>query len=131
MRWIQPALQKLWEQKAEAGVKSDTCENKKRTLLGRRLTLNGTFILETHRCRNCKNFTNSCRRTGTNPRVFQTGSSSRACSTTSPTMEVQRCKGKVWTARKKWPLIQQDSDLVIGASGVQDRKRLGNTMSRG
>ena len=73
----------------------------------------------------------SCRRTGTNPRVFQTGSSSRARSTTLPTAEVKRCKWSVWTAQKKWSLMQQDSNLVLGVSLVQDRNRDGNTMSQG
>ena len=47
-----------------------------------------------------------------------TKSSSRACSTRSPLDVLKRIK---------WLLTQQDSDLVIGVSVFQDRKRLGNT----
>ena len=42
----------------------------------------------------------------------------------------ERCKQSVWTAQKKRPLTQQDSELVIGVSVVQARNRLGKTMSQ-
>ena len=60
-------------------------------------------------------------------RVYQTRSSSRACSMTSPTTQVRRCKESVRTARKKWTLVHQDSDLVIGVSVAQDWNRPGHT----
>ena len=47
----------------------------------------GTYVLETHRCRYCKKDKKSCRRAGTHPRVFQTGSFLRSCSTTSPSRQ--------------------------------------------
>ena len=40
----------------------------------RRFKLNGTHVLETHRCRYCNIYKFSCRRPGTYPRVFQTES---------------------------------------------------------
>ena len=55
----------------------------------------------------------------------------QACSTTSPKTQVERCKESVWTARKKWPLMQQASDMVIGVSSIQNRSRFGNTSSQG
>ena len=99
-------------------------------LRGRRLKLNGTHFLETHRCRYCNIYKFSCRRPGTYPRVFQTESFLRARSTTSPTTQVKRCKESVWTARKKWLLTQQDSVLVIAVSVDQDRNRPGITTSQ-
>ena len=42
----------------------------------------------------------------------------------------KKVQGSVWTVGKKWPLIQPDSDLVIGFSVVQDRNRPGNTTSQ-
>ena len=112
-------------------MNSDKCKKTEATLLARHIKKNGTYVLETHRCRCCKSYTHSCPRTGTNPRVFQTGSSSRACSTTSPTTEVERSKESVWTGRRMWPLTQQDSDLVIGVLVVQDRNKPRKTMSQG
>ena len=44
-------------------------------------------------------------------RDFETESSLRACSTTK---EEARYKESVWTARRKWLLMQQDSDLAVG-----------------
>ena len=58
-------------------------------------------------------------------KTFQTGWFPRACSTTSPTGKVGRCKINVQLKRKEWPLTQQDADLVIGVSVVQDRNRRG------
>ena len=62
------------------------------TLQVRQLTLNGTCVLVTRLCKHCMSCKNSFRRPGTNLKVFQTGSSSRACSTTSPTGKVGRCR---------------------------------------
>ena len=42
------------------------------------------------------------------------------------TGKVGRCKINVQVKREKWRLTKQDSDLVIGVSVVQDRKRLGH-----
>ena len=56
---------------------------------------------------------------GKHLRVFQTASSSRACSTASSTGKVRRCKTNVYLKRMKWPLTPQDSDLVNGGPGSQ------------
>ena len=66
------------------------------------------------RANTAKSPKNSCRRPGTNLKVFLAGSSLRALSTTT---KVMRCKANVWTARKKWALLQQDSDLFFGVFG--------------
>ena len=56
-------------------------------------------FLVTRLCNCCKTSKNLCRRPGTHLRVFRTGSSSRACSTTSPTEEVRRFKTNVQLKR--------------------------------
>ena len=71
-----------------------------------------------------KNSKHSCRRLGTIPKAFRTGSILRACSTTSPTGKVGRCKINVQLKRMKWLLTQQESDLVIGVSVSRTRKDL-------
>ena len=78
------------------------------------LTLNGTCVLVIQRCKYCTSCKNSCWRPGTHLSFFQTGSSSRACSTTSPTGKARKRKTNVQLKRMKY--------LVIGVSVVQDRK---------
>ena len=43
----------IWEHKAEAAMNNDNCKSRM-TLPERRMTSNGTYVLETHRCRYCK-----------------------------------------------------------------------------
>ena len=81
-------------------------------------------VLVTRLCKYCINYEHSCRRPG-RLRVFHTRSSSRARSTTSPSGKVGRCKINDWLKREKWLLAQQDPDLVVCVSVVQDQQRPG------
>ena len=94
-------------------MKSEICKKRETPLPRRRFKFDGSCVRVTHQCKYCKSCKNSCRRPGTYLIVFQTEASSRACSTTSPTAQVKRCKASVWTARKKWSLMQQDSELLV------------------
>ena len=83
VRWIQSRLQTNWEHDVESIMNSNNCKH-------RNDTARDTINIEWHVCfRNTsfqliQSYTNVCRRTGTNPRVFQTRPVLRACSTTSP-----------------------------------------------
>ena len=65
------------------------------------------------------------------PQSFPDRTLSRACSATSPTGKVGRCKIHFYVKRKKWELAQQDSDLVVAVSVIQDQNRLGHMMKIG
>ena len=72
---------------------------------------------------------NSCRRTGTYPRDLD------RIIFTSMFNDIthygrRKVQGKRVDSAKRWPLMQQDSALVIGVSGVQDRNITGNTTSQ-
>ena len=69
---------KIWEEKAKHGVKSNNGKNRN-DIASQSMTLNGTCVLVTCLVKYSKSYKVSCRRLGTNLRVFQTGSSSRAC----------------------------------------------------
>ena len=92
------------------------------------LTLNDTRVLATRLCNAAKAQKHSCRETRHESVSFQTGSSSRACSTTSPAGKVGICNLNVQLKREKCLLTQQDADLVIAVSVVQDRNRPGQIM---
>ena len=100
------------------------CKRTETTLQVRRLTLTGSCVQVTHQRTYCTSYENSCRRLGTYVRVFQEGTSSRTCLTTSPTGKTRKCKTNVWIKRMKWLLTQQDSDQVTGVSAVHDQKDL-------
>ena len=81
--------------------KSDKCKKTETTLQVSRLTLNGTCVRVTHQCNDCTSCKNSCREPDTNLINFQTGSSSRACSTTSPTGRVRKYETNAQLGRMK------------------------------
>ena len=97
------------EQKAEAVMKSGKRKKQKRHCRSVDWHCMAR-VLVTHLCKYCTSYKNSCRRPGTHLRFFQTGSSPRACSMTSPTWKARRCKTNVQLKRMKWPLTQQDPD---------------------
>ena len=102
------------EKKAESVMKKVTLARTETTLQVSQLTLNGTSVMVTLRAI-------------LHLRVFQTGSSSRECSTTPQAGKVRRSNIFVWIKREKCLLTQQNSDLVIGVSVVQFQKRPRNT----
>ena len=63
------------EKIAETVMKKVSLARTEATLPGRRFRLNGSYVLETHRCRYSKSYNISCRRLGAYARVFQTDSS--------------------------------------------------------
>ena len=94
MRWIQPVLQ-IWSTEGRSSHEKVTIPKTETALqVVSPLTLNGTRVLVTRLCKYCEKSKYSCRRLGTHLRVCQTGSSSRACSTTSKNWESQKVQGK-------------------------------------
>ena len=90
------------------------------TLQVSQLTLNGTCVLVTRLCKYCTNYKNSFKRLGTNlsfpDRIIHAS------------MFNDITNWDVSLKRLKWLLTHQDSDLVVGVSVVQDRKRHGHIL---
>ena len=113
------------EKKAEIFMKSDTAR-KETTIAGQSIDIEWHVCLGDTSVPILHEATRIRRRPGTQQRVFQTGSSSRACSTTSPTGKGIRCKISVQFKREKWLLTMHGSELVLGVLVVQDQKRPGH-----
>ena len=82
---LQPVLQNLENRRRSSHEQLHLSRKKRHFWRG--ITLNGTCVLETHRCRYCTSYKSSCPRTCVNPRGFKIESSLRARLTTSPIRE--------------------------------------------
>ena len=102
--------------KTELLVKSDTCKNSN-DIASQLIDIE--CVLETCLCKYCASYKSSCRRPGMNFRVFQTGSSSRAGTSTSPTGKVRsvclRDQSETWImlflgpgSEKTWKTMKND-----------------------
>ena len=111
---------KTWENTADAVMKSVNCKKNRNDIACQTIQVEWHVSPGDTSVQMLQNVQFFMSDNGAHPIVFQTVTSLRARSTTSPPTRGKRYKESVWRARKKLLLTQQHSDQVLGASLVQD-----------